>query len=185
MDTIGESVMAKHAEGHDRQSGFTLVETMMAICILGGGLLALATAFAQGMAIMSTSHYHHVAKEKASESIESIFTARDTLNLDWDEVNNKANNGIFLNGEREVRRVGDDGLANTDDDGDIETAILPGRDNLMNTPDDVEVPLSHFTREVTITEINANLRRLQVTIRYSVGPVRRQYQLTSFISRFS
>ena len=59
------------------QSGFTIIETMIATIILGGGLLAVALAFAQGMIYMSSSHYHQIAKEKASEAIESVYTARD------------------------------------------------------------------------------------------------------------
>ena len=49
-------------------SGFSLVEALMAAVILAGGLLALAYGLSQGMVIASTSHYHQIAKEKASEA---------------------------------------------------------------------------------------------------------------------
>jgi type II secretory pathway pseudopilin PulG len=167
------------------QIGFTLVETLMAILILSGGLLALATAFAQGMIIVSTSHYHQIAKEKASEAIESVFTSRDTLILAWDEIRNVRNGGIFLDGPQPLRESGADGLVNTADDGNVESVTLPGADSQMGTADDVVTALNDFTREITITDINDQLRQIRVTIRYRVGNLNRQYQVTSFVSAFA
>lgn len=167
------------------QSGFTLIEVMIAIIIMGGGLLALATAFAHGMLIKSTAHYHQIAKEKASEAVESVFTSRDTLVIRWSQIRNVSSGGIFLDGAQDVRTPGIDGLINTADDGDIESATLPGKDNLMGTADDVTTALSDFTRQITITDIGTNLRQIRVTIRYRIGHMKRQYQLVSYISAFA
>jgi prepilin-type N-terminal cleavage/methylation domain-containing protein len=170
------------------QTGFTLVETLMAMVIMACGLLALATAFAQGMIIMSTSHLHLVAKEKASEAIESVFTSRDTMTITWDEICNVSDGGIFLDGEQPMTESGADGLVNTADDGSIETMTMPGPDNQMGTGDDPAVTLSNFTREIAMDDIGTNgviLRRIVVTIRYQVGHLSRQYQLTSYISPYA
>jgi prepilin-type N-terminal cleavage/methylation domain-containing protein len=169
------------------QSGFTLVETLMAIVVLSGGLLALATAFAQGMIIMMSSHPHQVAKEKASEAIESVFTSRDTRIISWARIRNVSEDGIFLNGPQPLYGPGPDGLANTADDAtqEQEREILPGPDNLLGTADDVIVPLNGFTREVEISDIGTNLRQIRVIIRYQIGPLTRQYELVSYISSFA
>ncbi|MBN1567373.1 MAG: prepilin-type N-terminal cleavage/methylation domain-containing protein [Acidobacteria bacterium] len=180
--------MSTNKQTNDSQRGFTLVETLMAIVIMAGGLLALATAFAQGMIIMSTSHYHQMAKEKASEAIESVFTSRDTITISWDEIRNVDDGGVFLNGEQPLKESGDDGLVNTIDDEDIESITLPGPDNQMGTSDDVMETMSQFTREIAIEDIGANgvsLRRIVVTIRYQVGHLNREYQLTSYISPYA
>jgi hypothetical protein len=172
-------------EGHDRQSGFTLVEALMAILILAGGLLALATAFAQGMVVMSTSHYHQIAKEKASEAIESVTTSRDTRVIAWARIRNVSQGGVFLDGPQAVRAQGADGLVNTADDGAVENAILPGPDGLLGTGDDIVVPLDTFTREIEIRDLSANLRQIRVIVRYQVGHLARQYQLLTYVSTFA
>jgi len=177
--------MGKRKISGTSDKGFTLVETMMAIIIMGGGLLALATAFAQGMVIMSTSHYHQIAKEKASEAIESVTTSRDTRVIPWAQIRNVSQGGVFLDGPRPLRIQGLDGLLNTADDGGEETAVLPGPDNLLGTPDDVIVSLDRFSREIEIRDISPNLRQIRVTIRYQMGNMIRQYQLITFVSCFA
>ncbi len=170
---------------HSSQSGFTLVETLIAAVIMSGGLLALATAFAQGMILMSTSHYHQVAKEKASEAIESVFTSRDTRTILWNQVRNVGNGGIFLNGPQPLRSQGPDGLINTADDGTVEQETLPGPDGVLGTDDDINLALNTFTREIEIRDIGPNLRQIRVVIRYQIGHLARDYQLTAFISSFA
>jgi len=169
----------------DNQSGFTLIETMIAIIILSFGLLALASGFTQGMIFMSSSHQHRIAKEKASEAIESVSTARDTRVLSWAQIRNTGNSGIFLDGPQPVKTPGPDGLVNTSDDGPIESATLPGPDGIMGTGDDLVVPLAGFTREIEIRDIAPNLRQIRVIVRYQMGHLSREYTLTSYISSFA
>ncbi len=167
--------------------GLTLVETMISMCILSGGLLALATAFAQGMIIMSSSHYHQIAKEKASEAIESVFTSRDTRTISWTQIRNQGNNGVFLDGPQPLRGHGPDGLVNTNDDKNqpCEGEITPGPDGNIGTADDATVPLDGFTREIRIADLSLNLRQITVIVTYHVGSLVRQYELVAYISSFA
>jgi hypothetical protein len=167
------------------QSGVTLVEAMISIIILGGGLLALASAFSQGMILMSAAHFHQVAKEKASEAIESVFTSRDTRIITWGQIRNASGGGVFLDGPKALKAVGTDGLVNTADDGAAETETLAGPDGLLNTGDDIVRPLDAFTREIIITDIAVNLREIRVIMRYRVGSLNREYQLLAYISSFA
>jgi prepilin-type N-terminal cleavage/methylation domain-containing protein len=177
--------MQKLRQCHNCPAGFTLVETLIALVILSGGLLALASAFAQGMIIMSTAHYHQMAKEKASEAVESVFTSRDTRIITWAQIRNVSNGGIFLNGPQPLRGAGPDGLVNTADDTARENETFPGPDGQLGTADDVVVPLADFTREIQITDIGPNLRQIRVIVNYRIGHLNRQYQLVSFISSFA
>jgi prepilin-type N-terminal cleavage/methylation domain-containing protein len=177
--------MLKMKSSQTNQAGFTLVETMIALLILAGGLLALASAFAQGMVIMGTAHYHQIAKEKASEAIESVFTSRDTRIITWARIRNVNNGGIFLTGPQPLRAPGLDGLVNTADDGAQEAEALPGDDNQLGTADDVAVSLNTFTREIQIADIAPNLRQIRVIVNYQIGHLTRQYQLVAFISSFA
>jgi prepilin-type N-terminal cleavage/methylation domain-containing protein len=187
MDSVERLHMPAKNISNARASGFTLVETMIAMLILSGGLLALAMAFAQGMVTMGSAHSHQIAKEKASEAIESVFTARDTRIITWSQIRNQDRGGIFLNGSQSLRGPGPDGLINTNDDGSqgIESETLPGPDGRLGTADDVEIPLSGFAREIQITDLTANLRQVRVIVSYQIGSLTRQYQLVSYISSFA
>jgi len=166
-------------------AGFSLIEAMIAIVILSGGLLALASAFARGMITVTSTHFHQVAKERASEAIESVFTSRDTRIITWDAVRNVSNGGVFLDDPQPIRDSGPDGLVNTVDDGDDEVELLPGPDNQMGTEDDVVVTFENYTREIEITDIGPNLRRIRVIINYQIGNLNRQHELVTYISSFA
>lgn len=177
-------------EGWDAQAGFSLVEVLLAMAILTGAALALVGALAKSTQLLLGSQSQLLAKQKATEAIESVFTARDTRVLTWAQIRNVgggsgADGGIFLDGPQPLREVGPDGLVNTADDGDVETLVLPGRDNILGTEDDERRALSDFTREVEIRDLGPNLRRVTVTVRYGVGPGQRQYVLVTYISSYA
>jgi prepilin-type N-terminal cleavage/methylation domain-containing protein len=103
--------------------------------------------------------------------------------------------GVFLNGEQPLRRPGADGLVNTDDDALAGPEELPGANGRFEpgpppadpdaTVDDDDIALSEFWREIAICDVNADLRQIQVTVRYRVGPHVRRYTLMTYISSFS
>jgi hypothetical protein len=159
--------MAEIRTSQTDESGLTLVETMISIIIMGGGLLALALAFAQGMVTMSTSHSHQVAKEKAAEAIESVNTSRDTRVITWNQIRNISSGGVFQDGARQIRVPGPDGLVNTADDGALDPAM------------------TDFTRQIEIVDLAPNLREIRVIIRYQIGSLQRQYRLVSYVSSFA
>ncbi len=170
------------------QAGFTLVETMVSILILGGGLLALATALSQGMVIMGTAHSHQIAKQKATEAMENVFTARDARKIaQWNSLQNFSRGGIFLDDLRPLGNPGPDGLINTTDDNltDIEVDHQTGPDGQMDTADDVYHTLNNFQRQILITDLSPNLRQIQVIIVYNIGSLQRRYVLTAYISPFA
>lgn len=177
-----------------RESGFSLIEVIIATGILATGLLAMAGFLAVGMSHMASSSPALIAREKAREAVESVHTARDTGELLWARINNVGNGtGIFVTGPQPMKAPGNDGLANTADDGAVESVRAPGRDGLLNTSDDVLTPLTNYTREVAITPlnrdgttvVNPNLRQVTVTVRYKVGDWWRSYTLTTYVSSYS
>ena len=170
------------------QSGFTLVETMVAMFILMVGLLGLAQVFALGLRHMSSSTYDAIAREKAREAIESVHTARDTRIITWSQIRNVSAGGVFIDGERTLRQAGADGLMNTaDDPTTLEEELSPGPDGILGTSDDLHVPLTNFWRTIAITDITGEptLRQLRVTIRYMVGTATRTYVLTTYVSSYA
>ena len=176
---------------HDNQSGFSLIEAIIAVAILSFGMLAIAAAFLQGTVQLSGSHLDVLAREKAAEAIESVFTSRDTRIVQWTQIRNVAgesgtDGGIFIDGAQPLTRPGADGLTNTaDDDDDLEVLVQPGVDGLLGTADDVQRPLTEFSREIVIRDVSLTLRRLTVVIRYRVGDIPREYSITTLISSYA
>jgi hypothetical protein len=170
----------------------TLIETMIAALILTIGVAAVAAVYTQGVMFMGVSQDDFVAKEKAREAVESVFTARDTRILTWAQIRNVAggsgaDGGVFLDGPLPINDPGPDGLVNTIDDGALENIILPGPDGLLGTADDIRIPLAKYTREIRIRDIagSTNLRTLTVIMRYQSGRLQRTYTLTTYISLYS
>jgi hypothetical protein len=173
-----------------RQVGFTLMETMIAIVVLMIGLLALAAMLGDGLAYMNMSQDDYIAQEKATEAVESIFTARDMGQATWSTICNVGNGAgcIFLAGANQLCDPGPDGIVGTADDncaGLPDAILLPNGANTFNPP--VRVPLSNFTRTIAITPVAGvpNLNQIQVTVSYTSGRFRRAYVLTTNISNFS
>src|SRR5438477_7742106 len=82
-----------------QQRGFALLETLIAIVVLMIGLLAVLATFALAIGNTTSVQYDSVARQKAAEAMESIFTARQTSQLSFDRIQNVgAGTGIFTVG---------------------------------------------------------------------------------------
>jgi type II secretory pathway pseudopilin PulG len=169
--------------------GFSLVETVIAIGVLTTGVLGTAAVLVTGMKNLSSSPADVVMTQKAVQAIESVFSARDSGKLTWNQIRNDTNGGVFDDVALPVKFVGLDGLVNTADDGPgIETTSLPGPDQTLGTSDDTTITLTGYTRQITITEVpdmNGELRKVVVTVLYASGTIRRKFELTTFISAYS
>jgi type II secretory pathway pseudopilin PulG len=172
------------------QRGFTLVEALVALGILSGGLLALALILATGVKKLADAPVDLIAKQKAIEAIETVFQARDNRILTWAQIRNAqggsgSDGGVFLDGAQPIRTAGADGLFNTADDGAVETLVLPGNDGVLGTADDQTTPLSQYTREIRIRDLNTVLRVIDVTVTYRTADGTRTYVLSTYISSYS
>lgn len=183
-------------QGHD-ESGFTLIEVMIASAILLTGLLSLAFAFMMGLGVIQTSQQDSIARQKARQAMEDVFTARDTGGITFSQICNVGSGAscIFISGFEPLYTAGPDGLVNTADDGTaaplpgivntanagagaslptgcsaapcIETLDTPGPDGILGTADDVFVPLKGFQRQIQITQLSALLNQITVTVKYT------------------
>ena len=70
------------------ESGFSLIEVMIAMSLLATGLLSLAGVFVLGLPHLAGSSAALIAREKARETVESVHTARDTRVIRWCQIYN-------------------------------------------------------------------------------------------------
>jgi prepilin-type N-terminal cleavage/methylation domain-containing protein len=173
----------------ESHAGFTLMETMIALVVLGVGVLALAAILGDGLAYMSMAQDEYIAEQKAAEAVESIYTARDVSQTSWVNINNASNGGIFVDGPTQLCDPGTDGIEGTADDNCAipDSIWTPGPDGKLGTADDIKLPLGAFTRTILIQAIpgRADLRSITVSITYSSGKFKRTYVLVSNISQYS
>lgn len=182
------------------ESGFSLIETLIAMAILATGLLSMAGVFIMGLGQLAGSSASLIAREKAREAVESVHTARDIRTLPWCRIRNVGTPtgcadgaaGAFVTGAQQLKTAGADGLVNTADDGAVEIALGPGRDNILGTADDTSTPMINYTRQIQITDVllgngnpNPNLRQITVTIGFTVGKTQRTYVLRTYLSSIS
>ena len=178
-----------------QQSGFTLLEAMIAIVILSVGMLSLAAVYAQGILVANMTQMDYIAEKKAEEAVETIFAARDSKILAWTNIRNVTgsggpNDGVFLPGPQPLLAPGLDGLYGTADDNAAMPDVVivgPGPDGILGTADDVVMSLTNMTRTIAIIDVTGStgLRQITITMTYTVGSKTQQYTLVSFISQFS
>jgi prepilin-type N-terminal cleavage/methylation domain-containing protein len=185
-----------------KQRGFTLIETMIAMVVLSVGILSLAAMLADSLAYMNTSQYDYIAQQKAAESIESIYTARNLGQATWSTICNVGSSvctgGIFMNGAEPLCDPGADEIIGTADDySGTNCSVSP--DSVLMTDSTGKYPTSmtstakipltayNFKRTITITAFPnvTNLRTITVLITYQAGRFNKSYTLTANISNFS
>lgn len=180
------------------QSGFTLVETMIAIAVLTIGILTVIAAFGSAINSTQNSQEYLVAREKALQALESVYAARNDQQITFSQIANISNGGIFTDGPVQMLCAGPDGLVNTADDVNCpasgpcaagpECIVLPGPDGILGTADDQAMSLSSFTRQIQITAVPGyqTLTQVVVTITYPQGGlVRNQsYVVDALVSAY-
>ena len=194
----GNSRVRKQAE-----DGFSLLEVMISMAVLTVGLVSLLGVFGLAMASTQTSQQDMIAKQLANEALESVVTARNTSQIQWDDIQNvgatcsssSGTCGLFVTGAISIYKAGADGIFGTADDSiaGLQTLTEPGPDGIFGTADDVSIPLTGYKRTILISpvvdsnnNVVSSLRGINITVQYSTTQTRlpKTYVLSSFISQY-
>jgi hypothetical protein len=176
-----------------RQLGFGLIEAMIAGIILIVGLGALGALFAQSLTTLQFTREDLIAKQKAREALESVYSARNDSTIGFVGIQNTNNGGIFLTGFQPLFLAGPNGIVGTvGQSGILDRQILPGPDGIIGTADDVILPLNNFQRQILIQplfdangNVSPDIRQISVTVQVtSEQRGTRNYTVTGYISRF-
>lgn len=189
-----------------RQRGFTLIECMISMVILTIGAVGLLGVFGLAVKANQGSQADLIARQLASETIEGIYTARNTAEISWSQIQNVSNGGIFVDGMGAVKCAGPDGIIGTGDDvscltasgttcpnGGVKCLTEPGPDGIMGTGDDVILSLNNYQRQVLIQpllDVAGNpiqtLSLVTVTLQYTTlsSPVAKTYVINEYVSAY-
>jgi Prokaryotic N-terminal methylation motif len=176
-----------------RERGFGLIEAMIAAGILVVGLAGIAALFAQAIQFLQYTREDLIAKQKAREALESVYSARNDSTIGFAGIQNIAYGGIFLNGFQPLFLPGPNGVVGTIGQSAIlDRQVLAGPDGILGTADDIILPLNNFQRQILIQplidstgNVSPDIRQISVTVQVT-DPVRgiHNYTVTGYISRF-
>jgi prepilin-type N-terminal cleavage/methylation domain-containing protein len=185
------------------EKGFSLLEVVISMAVLTVGMVSVLGVFGLAMASTQTAQQDMIAKQLANESYESLITARNTSQINWDQINNIGSLnctlssppcGIFMVGANPIYNSGADGIFGTTDDlvAGEQTLHDPGPDGIYQTADDVYLPLTGYQRTIVIAPLYSagslvgSLRSVTITIQYATAQMKtpKTYILNSYISEF-
>ena len=138
------------------QAGFTLLEAVVAISVLTVGLLGVAAAIAFSAATSGRTRSVTQAKQIIVSTLEQVSALRDSERLSFAQISNSSsgNFGGFVNSFLKVSNdPGPDGIHGTSDD--VAQDADPTNDN--------------FKRAIYVSELNPNLKKIEVTVKYRAG----------------
>ena len=156
------------------EAGITIMEMVVAILILTVGLLSVAASVGYAISVSNKGRNLTNTKLLAVSLLEEMETLRNTQRLTFGQIANVGSvdntdasqpfAGFPVGFQPISINPGPDGIWGTSDD-----LINPGADNTYGTGDDFTDPtwgVSGYSREIVITNLSTNLKRIQVTVRY-------------------
>jgi type II secretory pathway pseudopilin PulG len=156
------------------ESGVTILEMVVAMLILTVGLLGLAASIGYAVTVSNKGRNLTNSKLLVVSLLEQMETLRNTEQLTFGQIANQGsvdNSGAtrtFVGFPTAFQSLsinpGPDGIFGTSDD-----LISPGPDNIYGTSDDTvdnTWAMPGYQRQITITSLSTNLKRIQVTLRY-------------------
>jgi type II secretory pathway pseudopilin PulG len=179
-----------------KQSGFTLLEAVISTAVITVGLVTLLAVFAMAVASTQSIQMDTIARQRATQALESIFTARETAQIRFAQIQNTSAGGpgIFIGGMVPLTDPGPDGLEDTADDVSPTPIILPGSTGSVtgSNPSTVTISLANFQRQIQINNVNDangnpvnNLRQVIVTVQYpTANGKQRSYTVQALVSAY-
>lgn len=141
------------------ESGFTLVEAVIAIFILTIGLVGTAAAITYALQYGAISRNVTKAKLMVVASFEEIESLRNSRRLDYKQIANAGS----------VDNTGTSNPFAGFSTGFRQIPGNPGTDGVYGTADDIadtSPSRRGFTRQITITDISSNIKKVEVKVRY-------------------
>lgn len=136
------------------EHGFTMLEMVVAMVIMMIGLLSLAQVLGYSLSVSNRGRGVTNTKLLVTSMLEQVENLRNTSQLTFDQIANTGaagTPGIFQTGFKPV-------------------SINPGADGIFGTADDptsASQIRAGFERQVVISSLSTDLKKIEVTIRYN------------------
>jgi hypothetical protein len=164
---------------------------VIAMLVLTVGLIGLAGSIGFAMTVSNKGRNITNTKLLVVSILEQMETLRNTQELTFGQIANAGevdNTGAsrdfngFPAGPQPISvNPGPDGIFGTSDD-----LIHPGLDNTYGTGDDftdTALAVANYSRQISITSLSSNLKRIEVTIRYpDAGGQMRELKAVSYLN---
>ena len=157
------------------ESGVTILEMVVAMLILTVGLLGLAASIGYAVTVSNRGRNLTNTKLLVVSTLEQMENLRNTEQLTFGQIANEGAvdntgasrnfNGFPTGLQTLSRNPGPDGIFGTTDD-----LINPGANNTYGDGDDFTDPtlaMSGYQRQIAITNLNSNMKKVEVTVRYT------------------
>jgi prepilin-type N-terminal cleavage/methylation domain-containing protein len=174
-NTLNNRRPAARRPGRGGESGFTMLEMVVAMVIMLIGLLSLAQVLGYSLSVSNRGRGVTNTKLLVTSMLEQMENLRNTGQLTFGQIANAGavdNNGASLNftgfqtGYKAV-------------------SINPGADGIFGTSDDptgTGQVRAGFERQVVISPLGTDMKKVEVTIRYNdPGGVQRTVSGTSYL----
>jgi hypothetical protein len=156
-------------------------------------MVSLLGFFAQAISAVGTSSESFTAKQKAREALEGVYSSRNDTSIAFAQIQNISNGGIFKDGFGPLNLPSvANGIVGTGSDQNVMDSVrLAGPDGVLNTADDILMPLFNYQRQILIQNVinpdlsvNPDLRKIVVTIRVTKNQRIQDFVVQGYISRF-
>lgn len=162
--------------GRGGESGFTMLEMVVAMVIMMIGLLSLTQVLSYALAVSNRGRGVTNTKLLVTSMLEQMENLRNTGQLTFGQI---ANAGAVDNSNASLNFTGFS-------TGFKAVSINPGADGIFGTADDPTATSqvrAGFERQVVISSLSTDLKKIEVTIRYKdPGGVQRTVTGTSYLN---
>ena len=100
--TMFASSSAHASSTRSSQRGFSLIEVMISAVILTIGIVAVIGGFGAAVSATQYAQYDLIARQKALQAMESVYTARNTQQISFTQIANIGSGGIFTVGVQQT-----------------------------------------------------------------------------------
>ena len=141
------------------ESGVTILEMVVSMLLLTVGLLGLAGAIGYAVTVSNKGRNITNSKLMVVSILEQVESLRNTSQLKYGQIANAGN----VDNTNATRNFG--GFPTTF----VPVSINPGPDLIYGTGDDFTnqaLAVPGYTRQILITDLSSNLKRVQVTLQY-------------------
>lgn len=140
------------------ESGVTILEMVVAMLILTIGLLGLAASIGYAVTVSNKGRNLTNSKLLVVSLLEQMETLRNTEQLTFGQIVNQGQTVDNTGATRQFAGFPTDFQP---------LSMNPGPDGIYGTSDDDSASVvPGYQRQISITNLSANLKRIQVTLRY-------------------